>query len=152
MSERGYGPFTGREFTVPGHETAIRAHHHCRQEKQMIDIPAPLNPAKWIAVSMLATVILGASSHTAAAQSDGDIEEGHRIAETWCSSCHVIGPEQQRGTSTGAPTFTEIAQMKSTTPMGLQVFLQTPHERMPDLQLTRAEMNDLIAYIIGLRR
>jgi mono/diheme cytochrome c family protein len=118
----------------------------------MIDIRSLLNPTKWIAVSLLATVILAVSSHRTAAQSDGDIEAGQRIAETWCGSCHIVGPGQQRGTSTGAPTFTEIARMKSTTPLGLQVFLQTPHERMPDLQLTRAEMNDLIAYIMSLRR
>jgi mono/diheme cytochrome c family protein len=152
MSERGYGPFTGRQFTVPGHETAIRAHHRFRQEKQMIDIRSLLNPAGWIAISLFATVILAASSLTAAAQPEGDIGSGHRIAETWCSTCHVIGPEQQHGTSTGAPTFTEIAQMKSTTKLGLQVFLQTPHDRMPDLHLSRAEMNDLIAYIVSLRR
>ena len=29
--------------------------------------------------------------------------------------------------------------MKSMTPVALQVFLQTPHDRMPDLHLTRAE-------------
>jgi mono/diheme cytochrome c family protein len=117
----------------------------------MIDIRSTSNPIGWIAVSLLATVILTVSSLTAAAQSDGDIEAGQQLAKTWCSSCHVVGPEQQRGVSNGAPTFTAIARMKSTTPLGLQVFFQTPHDRMPDLHLTRAEMNDLIAYIISLR-
>jgi mono/diheme cytochrome c family protein len=118
----------------------------------MIDIRSILNPAGWIAVSLLATVIQAASSHTAAAQPEGDSDSGHQLAETWCSSCHVVGQEQQRGTSTGAPTFTAIAHMKSTTPLGLHVFLQTPHDRMPDLHLSRAEMDDLVAYIISFRR
>lgn len=118
----------------------------------MIDIRSLSKPTKWFAVSLLAAVIVAVLSRTAAAQPEGDINSGHRIAETWCSTCHIIGPEQQRGTSTGAPTFTEIAQMKSTTPMGLKVFLQTPHGRMPDLHLSRAEMNDLVAYIVSLRR
>jgi hypothetical protein len=30
--------------------------------------------------------------------------------------------------------------------------LQTPHARMPDLHLTRDEVDDLIAYILSLRR
>jgi hypothetical protein len=42
--------------------------------------------------------------------------------------------------------------MKSTTPLGLRVFLQTPHGRMPDLHLTRDEVDNLIAYILSLRR
>jgi hypothetical protein len=42
--------------------------------------------------------------------------------------------------------------MNDVTPMGLRVFLQTPHSRMPDLHLTRAEADDLIAYIVSLRR
>jgi len=77
---------------------------------------------------------------------------GRRLAETWCSNCHVVSAEQHRGASTGAPTFTAIADMKSTTPMGLRVFLQTPHSAMPDLHLTRNETDDLIAYIMSLRR
>ena len=88
----------------------------------MIDIRSLSKPTKWFAVSLLAAVIVAVLSRTAAAQPEGDIDSGHRIAETWCRTCHIIGPEQQRGTSTGAPTFTEIAQMKSTTPMGLKVF------------------------------
>lgn len=123
-----------------------------REGKPVIDIRSRLTTAGWGAVSLLAMVVVAASSHTAAAQPAGDIKAGHQIATTWCSSCHVVGVEQQRGTSTGAPTFIEIAQMKSMTRMALQVFLQTPHDRMPDLQLSRAETKDLIAYIVSLRR
>jgi hypothetical protein len=42
--------------------------------------------------------------------------------------------------------------MKSTTPLSLRAFLQTPHERMPDLHLSRDEIDDLTAYILSLRR
>jgi hypothetical protein len=34
----------------------------------------------------------------------------------------------------------------------LTVFLRTPHDRMPDLSLTREETDDLIAYILSLKR
>jgi mono/diheme cytochrome c family protein len=42
--------------------------------------------------------------------------------------------------------------MKSTTFMGLRAFLQTPHDRMPDLHLTRNEIDDVAAYILSLKK
>jgi mono/diheme cytochrome c family protein len=66
-----------------------------------------------------------------------DVTAGRRLAERGCSNCHVVGPTQQQGTSTGAPPFSAIAQMSSTTPMSLRAFLMTSHPPMPDLHLTR---------------
>lgn len=85
------------------------------------------------------------------AQEIGDTVAGERLARNWCGGCHVIGPGAEQGTSNGAPTFAAIARMKSTTPMALTVFLQTPHGRMPDLHLSRSEIDNLIAYIISLK-
>jgi hypothetical protein len=42
--------------------------------------------------------------------------------------------------------------MKTATPMGLRVFLQTPHGRMPDLHLMREEIANLSAYIVSLKK
>ena len=81
----------------------------------------------------------------------GDVVAGKRLAETWCSSCHIVAPSAQAGASTGVPTFTAIASMPSTTPIALRVYLQTPHARMPDLHLSRDETDNLIAYILSLR-
>jgi len=105
-----------------------------------------------IARPLFAAIALVAASHGVAAQGAAEIQTGHEIAQTWCSNCHIVGPEQQRGTSTGAPTFSAIADMKTTTDLGLHAFLQTPHHRMPDLHLSREETNDLASYIISLRR
>ncbi|MDA8254193.1 MAG: c-type cytochrome [Betaproteobacteria bacterium] len=79
-----------------------------------------------------------------------DLADGKALAEKWCSHCHLTGPGQKRARDT-APTFTSIARMPSTTEMSLKAFLQTPHVRMPDYQLTRAEIDDLTAYILSLR-
>lgn len=81
----------------------------------------------------------------------GDAVNGAAIAERWCTSCHAVGPASGRATD-GAPTLQSVADRASTTVMSLQVFLRTPHARMPDLSLTREETDDLIAYILGLRR
>ena len=86
------------------------------------------------------------------AQEIGDAAKGHKLAENWCSSCHVTGPTQQQGVSNGAPTFAAIARMKSTTALALHAFLQTPHDRMPDLHLSRDDIDNISAYILSLRR
>ncbi len=111
----------------------------------MTCIPARGPYLPWISV-----LLLVGSLSTLAAQPAGDTGAGRRLADTWCSSCHVVGPGAQRGASNGAPTFTAIAHMKSTTPMALRVFLQTPHSRMPDLHLSRSNIDDLSAYILSL--
>nr|WP_294529256.1 c-type cytochrome [uncultured Rhodopila sp.] len=100
----------------------------------------------------LAVMLIVIPSHQAAGEDAGDPVAGRALAQRWCDTCHVVDQQQQRGTSTGAPTFAAIANMKSTTAMALRVFLQTPHGRMPDLHLTRDEISDVSAYILSLKR
>jgi len=85
------------------------------------------------------------------AQNLGDVATGQKLAETWCSSCHLVGAPHGAAVSNGAPTFTAIAADKSVTVLSLRAFLQTPHARMPDLHLTREEVDDLASYILSLR-
>ena len=81
----------------------------------------------------------------------GDPAAGRRLAEAWCSGCHVIGPGASGPASDAVPTFPGVARMPSTTELSLRVFLQSPHSRMPNWQLSRAETDDVIAYILSLR-
>jgi len=85
-------------------------------------------------------------------QGAGDPAAGRTLAEGWCSACHVVTPDQQGASSNGAPPFATIARTKWATPTSLRVFLQTPHNRMPDLHLTRTEIADVSAYILSLRK
>ncbi|HME21745.1 MAG TPA: hypothetical protein VKI44_10430, partial [Acetobacteraceae bacterium] len=66
--------------------------------------------------------------------------------------CHLVTASPGGAVSNGAPTFAAIADMKSTTVLSLRAFLQTPHARMPDLNLSRDEIDDLAGYILSLRR
>jgi mono/diheme cytochrome c family protein len=103
-------------------------------------------------VLLLAASVLIAPAFSAVAQEGGgDAANGHRLAASWCSNCHVVDRATKTGTSTGAPPFPAVAQMKSVTPLSLRVFLQSPHQRMPDLHLSRDETDDLISYILSLR-
>jgi mono/diheme cytochrome c family protein len=94
---------------------------------------------------------LAAAINPAAAQGVGDLAAGHKLADTWCSSCHLTGEARGTVVSNGAPTFAAIAADKSTTVLSLRAFLQTPHARMPDLHLSRDEVDDLATYILSLR-
>src|SRR5690348_16012963 len=105
----------------------------------------------WFGIVLLSAIMLGPSLCQADSREISDSIAGRQLAERWCSSCHVVGPGSEQGSSNGAPTFAAVARMKSTTPLSLQAFLLTPHARMPDLHLTRDEIDNLAAYILALR-
>ncbi len=80
-----------------------------------------------------------------------DLAKGTRLAQQWCANCHVIGAAAPPGTvQQGPPAFRAIAQGGMTADQ-LRAFLTQPHGAMPDLALTRAEIDDVIAYIDTLR-
>ena len=81
----------------------------------------------------------------------GNPAAGYRLAQSACSSCHVIDRSQATSGATGAPTFSAVARMSSTTPISLRVFLQSPHGRMPNVKLSHQEIDDLVAYILSLK-
>ena len=77
----------------------------------------------------------------------GDPAAGERLAAASCAQCHGAD-----GAHPAAPALAAIAAMPSTTEASLSAFLQTPHAKMPNLIFSGAELNDLIAYILSLRR
>jgi cytochrome c len=79
-----------------------------------------------------------------------DAARGGQLARQWCANCHVISTNPSGGVPQGPPTFPAIAH-SGLTPDQLRVFLSHPHGAMPDLALTRAEIDDLIGYIETLR-
>jgi mono/diheme cytochrome c family protein len=105
-----------------------------------------------IHAALLSALLLTCCSLAVRAQEAGDTAAGRRLSETWCGSCHLVGPDVTRAVSNGVPTFFGIAQDKATTALSLRVFLQTPHGGMPDLHLSREEMDNLAAYILSLRK
>lgn len=85
------------------------------------------------------------------AQNTGNALAGHALARQWCAACHLVAPGEGRA-SDAAPAFEAVARRPSTTETSLRVFLQSPHQRMPNYTLTRQETDDVVAYILGLRR
>jgi cytochrome c len=98
------------------------------------------------------TLALIAMSNIAAGSSSlaADPRKGAQLAQQWCASCHMIGGAPPRTALPGPPSFRAVARGVLAADQ-LQAFLTRPHGSMPDLSLTRSEMDDLIAYIGTLR-
>jgi len=77
---------------------------------------------------------------------------GKQIATEWCAACHIIEEGQGETMSTAAPSFFDIAADPAVTETGLRAFFASPHDQMPDLQISNSEADNLIAYILSLRK
>ena len=85
----------------------------------------------------------------AAAQGTGDARRGISLARNWCTGCHVVEPGG-RGPDV-APPFAVIANDPKRTEGALRAWLTRPHPPMPNMNLSRAEIDDIIAYLQSLK-
>jgi mono/diheme cytochrome c family protein len=79
-----------------------------------------------------------------------DVDNGKRVAETRCVTCHIVTPGQRRDV-TDAPPFEVIARKFAPSPESLAFSLLDPHPRM-NVMLTRREAQDIAAYINTLAK
>lgn len=78
----------------------------------------------------------------------GDAELGHQLAERWCTSCHAVDPGQVG--QTNVPSFAAIAAQHGGDGRWVRAWLMTPHPSMPDMSLTRIEIDNVVAYLGSL--
>jgi len=90
------------------------------------------------------------AAFSAAEDARADPKEGGQIARQWCSGCHLVAANQTGAVPQGPPSFLSVAHSGMTAAQ-LRAFLSHPHGPMPDLALTRAEIDNLIDYIESLR-
>ena len=79
------------------------------------------------------------------------ITQGRELAQLWCRNCHLIDREGAGYVQSGVPTFVEIADRTGQTRQGIKLFLVDPHPPMPNLNLSRDEIENLTSYILSLR-
>jgi mono/diheme cytochrome c family protein len=87
----------------------------------------------------------------ALAQPDNRHSLGRQVAMELCSSCHRVTEGQPRP-GRGVASFFAIANLPSTTALSLKVFLRSNHKGMPNLIITESDSNELIDYILSLKR
>ena len=95
---------------------------------------------------LLLSLVLGVA---AAEPVLADAAKGSQLAQQWCANCHVTSSSRAGNVQEGPPSFPTIARTR--TADQLRAFLSHPHGAMPDLSLTRAEIDDLVGYIETLR-
>jgi mono/diheme cytochrome c family protein len=76
-------------------------------------------------------------------------ENGLRLAKAWCSGCHSVESTDQA--SDAAPSFSSIAKSSGEDSAWLRAWLSAPHPAMPDMNLTRDEIDDIVAYLASLK-
>jgi len=81
----------------------------------------------------------------------GDAARGLRLADNWCSSCHLVSPEQKT-TSRPAPPFSDLSQSSTFNADHLAYLLYDPHPKMAKLGLSRRAIDDIAAYVLSLRK
>jgi cytochrome c len=96
---------------------------------------------------LLIVFLLEVASHHFAQADDA---RGGELARQWCASCHVVDGSAAGPVPQGPPSFRTVARSGMTADQ-LRAFLSHPHGAMPDLALTRTEIDELIGYIDTLR-
>ena len=79
-----------------------------------------------------------------------DADNGRRLAEARCVTCHAVAPSPRREVA-AAPPFDVIARKFEVQPETLAFAILDPHPRM-NVVLTRREAQDIAAYINTLAR
>src|SRR5471030_1224753 len=116
-----------------------------------------MSRVSWIRVVTAVVVILAAllfiRPHNASAATllPDSGSPGHRLADAWCKQCHAIDAGTA-GTANAAPDFAAIANQPSTTALSLKVFLKTSHRSMPNLVIAPEQADNLVDYILSLKR
>lgn len=81
----------------------------------------------------------------------GDKDRGHAYAKKFCTDCHAI--EKDDNLLLGdIPTFQEVANSDGMSPRALVVWLRTSHPTMPNYVIPPDDIDDIVAYIMSLRR
>jgi mono/diheme cytochrome c family protein len=81
----------------------------------------------------------------------GNASDGRAIAQRWCSGCHDIGSGETKTTNDLAPGFESVARRSVLTHDQLVAWIGDPHPPMPNLHLTRVEIDNLVEYIQSLK-
>lgn len=82
----------------------------------------------------------------------GSAEAGRATAMTICANCHLVATGQRQPPMDSVPSFDALARDPRMSEARLRGFLNRPHPPMPDPQLSRDELENLVSFILLLRR
>lgn len=103
---------------------------------------------KTVVLAIFGTLFAGA---VLAEELPGDPRLGRELALDICVQCHEIEAGERDGRLPDPPAFQNLADDPAMTALALRVFLHTPHANMPNLILSDADVDDIVAYIHSLK-
>ena len=107
---------------------------------------------KRIVAGAVAAIVLASVANEAGAQDVGNVQQGRALARMVCAECHAVETAQAPSPNSDAPAFTSVSRTAGMTAMALRVWLQTSHPTMPNIVLSSEERDNVVAYILSLRR
>ncbi len=81
----------------------------------------------------------------------GASDKGATLADRLCTNCHLSDDTTRSAVPAGIPTFRGIANKPGQTGMHIVGVLMAPHPPMPNINLSRDEIGDIVAYLQTLR-
>jgi mono/diheme cytochrome c family protein len=109
----------------------------------------------------LGVVMLSGTAVEAAGSGDRDlVARGDKLAQLVCSVCHVVARDDKHVPllPEPGPSFVDVAARPATTEASLRAYLATRHPdmgpagQMPNPRLVDYEIDELVAYILSLRK
>ncbi len=91
------------------------------------------------------------SSLPAHAEERGNPQAGQTLALSVCANCHLVQEGQRKPPMDSVPSFYAVAHDPAMTDDKLGTFLNRPHPPMPNIELSRQQIADLVSYIASLR-
>jgi mono/diheme cytochrome c family protein len=109
-----------------------------------------------LAVAFGMLVPVAAAAHAQQAPLRGNPQEGYRLAQKLCETCHIVAANQEIKplVPNYAPSFYDVANRSGTTVAAIATFLLHHHRfgNMPFPALTDAQAADLASYILSLKK
>jgi cytochrome c len=96
-----------------------------------------------IKILMALAVVIGHAGVVHAAS--GNAEAGRQLVTRSCSSCHAT--DSAKTASDNAPPFAAVAKTNKERPAWIRGWLMQPHPPMPNISLSRQQIDDIIAYL-----
>lgn len=100
----------------------------------------------------LVAAVLGAAVSAAAVRAEerGDAAAGQKLALAVCANCHLVQEGQRKPPMDSVPSFYALARDPAETDERLRTFLTRPHPPMPNIELSRQQIADVVSYIESL--
>jgi len=80
-----------------------------------------------------------------------DSKAGWQLANSLCSSCHIVDTKTTAWRKDPIPGFPWIAQQNEMSLETLEISISSSHDRMPPMGLSDQQLQNVAAYILSLK-